>query len=257
MLIMSRLFALVAVAAAFIPAAPAAAITNGSPDDGRNPYVGGLVSHDPETGERYLICAGTLISRTVFLTAAHCLVDEPERLEVSFDTFIGAPDVGPGVKLHAGRAIGHPDFEDETAPGDTHDIAVVVLDDPVRGVRTAKLPPVGTLDKLDRAEVLDDFRYRVAGFGREGRDEEGFFGGGSRRFAFSAFRSLEPAKLLLDQTGTTGGTCRGDSGGPVLLGRTRTVVGITSDGDPDCADHGVYYRVDTRSAQAFLRRFVK
>lgn len=244
-------------AAILIPATSAGAITNGQSDEGRNPYVGALVSYDPETGDKYLICTGTLVKSHVFLTAAHCLVDEPSDLYVSFESFVGAPDVEPDVELHHGQAHGHPLFEDETAPGDTHDLAVVILDEPVRGIRPARLPNTNTLDKLNRRDLLARVSFRVVGYGREGFDGENFFGGGSRRFAFSPFASLEPYKLFLSQEGDEGGTCRGDSGGPVLLAETRTVVGVTSDGDPTCQETGVYYRTDTRSARSFLKPFLR
>ena len=241
-------------------AAPTAgAITNGQPDEGRHPWVGALVSYDPGTGDRYLICSGTLIAPRVFLTAAHCLLDEPSDLYVSFDSFVGAPDVGPEVKLYHGQAHGHPEYVDSTAPGDTHDIAVVVLDERVRGIRPANLPTRRTLDRLDRHELLDDIRWGVVGYGREGYDpgEDAFFGGGSRFFGFSSFGSLEAFKLNLTQVPPDGGTCNGDSGGPVFLGSTRTVVGISSDGDPLCQESSVNYRTDTRSAHRFLKRFLR
>jgi secreted trypsin-like serine protease len=241
--------------ALLVPVGDAAAITHGQADDGRHPYVGALVSYD-DTG-KYLICTGTLVAPRVFLTAAHCLVDEPADLYVSFDDFVGAPDVGPDVTLYHGQAKGHPLFEDETAPGDTHDIAVVVLDEAVRGIRPALLPKKGLLDRLDRQGLEDDFGYTSVGYGREGQTDGEFFGGGSRRFASSDWLSLEPAKLTLDQTGDRGGSCRGDSGGPVLLGGTRIVLGIISDGDPLCEESSVNYRVDTRSALSFVERVIK
>lgn len=241
--------------AVLIPAANAAAITNGQADDGRHPYVGALVSYD-EAG-KYLICTGTLVAPKVFVTAAHCLVDEPEDLYVSFDEFVGAPDVGPEVQLYHGQAKGHPLFEDETAPGDTHDIAVVVLDEAVRGIRPALLPKRNLLEKLDRHDLGDNFRYTSVGYGREGQEDGEFFGGGGKRFAHSKWLSLESAKLNLDQRGDLGGSCRGDSGGPVLLGGTRILVGIISDGDPNCEESSVNYRVDTKSALSFVDRIIK
>jgi hypothetical protein len=163
------------------------------------------------------------------------------------------------VDLYHGQAYGHPEFVDETAPGDTHDIAVVVLDERVAGIRPATLPSRGALDRLDRRELLDDLPWGVAGYGREGYDasEDAFYGGGSRFFGFSSFGDLEAFKLNLTQAPPDGGTCRGDSGGPVFLGRTRTVVGIVSDGDPLCVETSVNYRTDTKSAQRFLKRFLR
>jgi V8-like Glu-specific endopeptidase len=216
--------------------------------------VGGLVSYDDEG--KYLICTGTLISPTVFMTAAHCLLDEPGDLYVSFDSFVGAPVVDEAtVTLHHGQAFGHPEYVDSTAPGDTHDVGVVVLDEPVTGVRPASLPSKSLLSKLKR-KALERTPFRVVGYGRHGFNGEEFFGGGGRRFAFSPFQSLESNKLFLSQDGGKGGTCRGDSGGPVFLGKSRTVVGITSDGDDFCESHSVNYRVDTKSARAFLEPFL-
>lgn len=231
--------------------APASAITNGVDDEGRTPYVGALVTYD-DAGKR-LICSGTLIAEDVFLTAAHCLLDEPSDLYVSFDPFVGAPDVGPGVTLHHGTAYAHPAFRDETAAGDTHDVAVVVLDEPIEGAPLAVLAPRRTLGKVDP----DAVRLKLVGYGREGRHGKkgSFYGGGSRRRAIGAWDTLQPYKLITDQRGDLGGTCRGDSGGPVLIGRI--VTAVVSDGDPDCRINGINYRVDTASAHAFLDPFLR
>lgn len=258
----TRFTALLTALAALVPATSASAITNGVADDGRHPYVGALVSYD-EYG-KFLICSGTLVAPKVFMTAAHCLVDEPNDLYVSFDETVGAPDVGEDVTLYHGQAVGHPRFVDETAPGETYDVAVVVLDEPVKGIRPALLPRVKLLRKLDRMGLEDDLKWTSVGYGREGFDPTGgedgegsFFGGGSRRFAASEWGSLEAAKLNLLQSETTGGSCRGDSGGPVLLGRTRIAVGIISDGDEFCREQSVNYRVDTKVALKFVERFIK
>lgn len=256
MLSFTRSGVAVAITAVAVACAPQAhAITNGQGDDGRHPYVGALVTHDGKDRKKRLICSGTLISRTVFLTAAHCLLDEPTRLYVSFDAFVGAPDVGPGVVLHPGTAAGHAAYIDSTATGDTHDIGVVRLDAPVQGVAPATLPRPDALGKLQASGRLAQTSMEVVGFGREGYDGKRFFGGGGRRFGQGAFGSLEPYKLNTDQSGTFAGSCNGDSGGPVLLAGTSTVVAIISDGDPYCQINGINYRVDTDSARDFLDDF--
>ena len=69
---MHRLIVAAAVLAALTVAAPAAAITNGAPDGNRHPNAGGLVSPTQYSDGTWLYCSGTLVSPTVFLTAAHC-----------------------------------------------------------------------------------------------------------------------------------------------------------------------------------------
>jgi V8-like Glu-specific endopeptidase len=253
------MFAAIATMAAFAGSAAAAhAITNAEPDNGRHPWVGALVSHDPETGERYLICTGTLISKTVFLTAAHCLEDEPSDLEVSFDSFVGAPDVGPEVELHSGQAYGDPLYAgNSTGPEDTHDVAVVVLDRPVKGVKPAVLPARGALDRIER--VADRIPWAVVGYGREGHGEDGFFGGGSRHFGFGSWLALHPFTFELSQRADRGeaGTCNGDSGGPIFIGKTPVLAGISVDGDPLCQENSINVRLDTDSARSFVLPFLR
>jgi hypothetical protein len=77
------LAALVALIAALAIAAPAAAITNGSPDvvNGRpeHPYVGELLFYVPDVPSSrftdpggWFTCTGTLLSPTIVVTAGHC-----------------------------------------------------------------------------------------------------------------------------------------------------------------------------------------
>src|SRR5918912_3922642 len=72
----------------------ALAITYGQPDGNRHPEVGALVgTFDSGT---YPYCSGTLISPTVFLTAAHCNIGT-SRVTVTFDTKYSSKS-----KLYAG-----------------------------------------------------------------------------------------------------------------------------------------------------------
>src|SRR5215203_3305857 len=126
---MRRLIILAAAAATLILAAPAGAITNGSLDGNRHPSVGGLVAATQYSDGTWIYCSGTLISPTVFLTAAHCATDGEEVL-VTFD-----PDYEEGDKVYSGTFQADPLYPGSQS--DSHDIAVVVLDRAVKGITPA------------------------------------------------------------------------------------------------------------------------
>ena len=80
---------LVAAAAAAVAAlgitAVAFAITNGGPDGNGHPEVGALLAPHAFSDGTWEECSGTLISPTVFLTAAHCDMGV-SRVAVTFDS---------------------------------------------------------------------------------------------------------------------------------------------------------------------------
>ena len=80
-----------------------------------------------------------------------------------------------------------------------------------------------------------------------------------RMFSFSGFNSLNGGYLRLSQNPSTGngGTCFGDSGGPVFVNNTNRIVSVVSYGNSKTC-HGADYswRVDTQDSYTFLSRFV-
>jgi secreted trypsin-like serine protease len=55
----------------------------------------------------------------------------------------------------------------------------------------------------------------------------------------------------------TGGSCNGDSGGPIFLADTSIIVGVTSWGiDPNCAGPGFGYRTDIAESMDYLIPFL-
>jgi secreted trypsin-like serine protease len=245
-------------------AAPAQAITNGTADAGRHPNVGALVAADwYRPGQKDVLCTGTLISPTVFLTAAHCTT-YLESLGISQVWVTFDEKFSTKAKLHAGRMYSHPlYYHDEH---DSHDIAVVVLDQAVRGITPAALPAAGLFDRMKAAGSLSSQLFTNVGYGGQERVIEP--GGPSigyndeREVSVSAFNALNDTYMRLSQNASTGdsGTCYGDSGGPQFLGaganETNTVVTITITGDSQCVSTNVTYRLDTASARAFLAQFV-
>jgi secreted trypsin-like serine protease len=81
----------------------------------------------------------------------------------------------------------------------------------------------------------------------------------NRQYAVSEYRALLNSWLILSQNNATydGGTCYGDSGGPVFWQETnnnasKILLGITSWGDIPCVSTGFYYRIDTMDSLEFI-----
>src|SRR3954466_9981371 len=109
---------LAAVVASLAVAASAGAITFGSADGSGHPNVGGLVAAQAYSDGTWIYCSGTLISPTVFLTAAHC--EEGARVRVSFSSAYK-----DGDQTYTGTWHGDPAYNQSQS--DPHDIAVVVF----------------------------------------------------------------------------------------------------------------------------------
>ena len=77
--------ALLSVGTLLLVIVSADAITYGVPDGNEHPNVGGLVYPHVFSDGTWLYCSGTLISPTVFLTAAHCDIGS-SRVTVTFDS---------------------------------------------------------------------------------------------------------------------------------------------------------------------------
>ena len=119
---MSRIVSL--TAALVLLALPAMAITYGTDDGNLHPEVGALVG--TFSSGTYPYCSGTLIAPNVFLTAAHCDLGT-SRVTVTFDSKFSSKS-----KLLSGTYYADPLYNQ--AQSDPHDIAVVVLDAPVKGI---------------------------------------------------------------------------------------------------------------------------
>jgi secreted trypsin-like serine protease len=236
--------------------APALAIVYGELDtDNTYSNTGALIAQFEEG--KFVICSGTLIAPTIFLTAAHC-VDDGAEMWVSFDQAITEPVTRQTNTILSGIAHAHPDFACCGA-NDTFDIAVIVLDKPVRGITPASLPTLNQLGEMTSQE-LQAATFVAVGYGTVRETQQGghqpLFFDAQRRFAEQTANSLSGAwfTLSMNQATGDGGTCFGDSGGPHFLGDT--VVSLTVTGDRFCKATDKTYRVDTAVARDFLDEFV-
>lgn len=249
------------VAAALIASvgasSPALAITHGTSDGNAHPEVGALIADQAYSDGTWALCSGTLISPTVFVTAAHCGDPGQTTARVSFSTHYHDGDT-----VYIGQYIPDPAYNQ--AQSDPHDLAVVVFSSPVTGITPARLPTAGLLDQMKAAHTLDNATFTAVGYGST--DPQNGPGGYTyhyddvRRQVAGSLNSLTNAWLRLSQNASTdnGGTCYGDSGGPNFLGDSSSnlLVATTITGDTQCHSTNVDYRLDTPGARTFLGRFV-
>lgn len=239
-----QLAALVAFAAI---ATPVGAVTGNAQEDFVHDYVGLLVfytddepmtpDHDPFSHR----CSGSLISPTVIVTAGHCTegVDfgrayfiqavGPNYSPDSFGGFGGDETTGyPYLNGHTFSVADNFGFHNFEGYPNTKDAGVVVLDAPYN-------PPSGTFGILPEAGLVDDLvaeagasakktlRFRTVGYGLLDQDP---FANPGQRERLSAWGYLientNPVtdfniKTTANPSGGKGGSCNGDSGGPVLV----------------------------------------
>jgi hypothetical protein len=271
--------ALVAVLAfAGLTAVPAHAITGGEPDGNQHPNVALIVFYAADGRFR---CSATLVSPTVLVTAAHCTDGTLGKTVVTFASTIaeeapsGLPVAADPARGYTGRekvpagytfgtAATHPRYSDFTDTANWNDVGVVVLDKAVSGLPTSSVAPLRYLDAY-APPALSSTLFTVVGYGTEVRKPE--FGPQKpqpmtfpliRRNTTSPGQKLDPQLLQLSgnpaDTRGGGGTCFGDSGGPVFLdGR---LVAVTSYGYTDnCRYLGGYQRLDIPVVQDWLARY--
>ena len=250
--------ALVLTAVAIAASQPVRAVTDGVPDNGAHPYVGLAVFYNA-AGMPQWRCSGTLLSPRVFLTAGHC-TDGAASARVWFDEnvtrAVGYPTSG-GV---TGTPHTHPNFV--WSLPNTSDVGVIVLDKQVRTSTYGVLPQLGALDTLARQRGTQDVIFTVVGYGLQEVKPTLM---AERTRLQATVRLINLASALTDgynihhtgAPGTGGGTCFGDSGGPVFQGTSNVVVGITSFVlNSNCAGGGGAYRTDIANSLNFINSFL-
>lgn len=264
---MRRRFALIAVAAAAVVtlgSSPAAAVPNGQPDGNGHPYVG-LAVFFLADGTPSHRCSGALVTPELFLTAGHCTFGVSRSLIwLTPDVTSAAEPLYPfGGNDAAGTPVSHPGFTGALTLPDTHDIGVVVLDAPVVVSRYAQLAPIGYLDDLATARGTRDVSFTVVGYGVQQVKPvsvvERIRTVGTVHLQSLRSHLTDGFNLQTSSNGGnwSGGTCFGDSGGPVLHGDTDIVVSVNSFVlNLNCKGTSFSYRVDTTGSAEFLAPFL-
>jgi len=261
---------------AMIAPPPADAITGNFEEDFVHTYVGLVAFYDAE-GEFMGRCSGALLSPTVFLTAGHCTAGATsariwfhQDVGSQFNTVTGAPD--PRTGYPDACIAGDPlcvestqlynrGFNDFAGFPETQDVGLVILSEPVTfTTQFAVLAEPGSLDYLATNQRrgpgptvtftgygVSDIRPAQLSF-RERLMATGFII--NVRNPLTAGFNIQVSTNVGQGRG---GTCFGDSGGPILWDNTNIVVAVNSFVlNSNCAGVGFGYRVDTQAVYNWI-----
>lgn len=195
---------------------------------------GGVAASDPAVVKVSGGCTGVLIRPGTVLTAAHCVCDKvngvnvcpSERPEV---TFVDVPMVDgtlADVEIR-GTAVAFDDYVGvDTSAHASDDLAIILLDDIPRA-RGAVVSPIRVSNPVNHVQVGDDVRF--VGFGNNSANCAS--GAGTRRAAQMVITEVQsPPSATTDYFNVLDSNhkiCFADSGGP-LFDSAGQVVGIAS-----------------------------
>ena len=272
--------------------APATAITGNWVDDNDHPFVGLVAFYSDRKGsdEAFIHrCSGSLVDdgtpedgSRVFVTAGHCTddgtgdavavsariwfrQDAGSRFDgVNRDPLTGYPDQcidDPAVELDAcvmSHEMYNYGFDNFAGFPNHRDAGVVILD------RAVKLPEYGTITDVNAITSNKSVTLTVSGYG--------ITDGHAASDPTLSFRERLMATTTLVTTNNTwtagfnletqpngggrGGTCSGDSGGPVFYpADSNVIVAVTSFGRTspnDCQGNDYSYRLDRQEVIDWL-----
>lgn len=247
---------------------PVAAVKFGEPDGDGHPYVG-LMVFDVDGSPSHR-CSGTLLSPTVMLTAGHCTVDTSGgRVWFEPDVESGIPGngypFGGGTSIEFAEIHTHPDYVDEAFY--LFDAGIAILDEPVILSEYGTLADIGLLDELATKRGRQNQSFKVVGYGLQSvvptlSADRVRYRGEVKLVDVKGTAGI-PAGIAASFTNNpgkgngSGGTCFGDSGGPIFHGDSNVIAAVNSYVlNLNCVGIGGGYRVDTVDDQAFINQFL-
>jgi hypothetical protein len=258
---------------------PAHAITGNYVEDFEHPFVGLVVFYDA-AGEFSHRCSGSLLTPTVVLTAGHC-TEGATAARVYFQQDAGAnydpvTEVDPvsgypeicaagtlGVSCATSVALYN--FGYPAGFPNTKDAGLIILDQPITVNEYGVLANAGSLDKLATRRGTQETTFTASGYGLTKSSPVRVTSFRERLMAEARLTNLRSAltdgfNLQTNGNGNgRGGTCSGDSGGPVFYGgyTSNIIVAVTSFGlNAYCRGVDFAYRTDTDAVIAWIRSVV-
>jgi len=263
-----------------IAVSPVAAITGNWVEDFEHPFVGLIVFYD-ENDVFLGRCSGSLLDPYNYLTAGHCVVGA-DRAIIYFQQDAGV-NYDPATELDP--VTGYPEFCAAGTLGvvcatsdeiynygfpqplpNRHDVALVILDQPINLSEYGQLPEAGFLDELATERGIQNVTFTASGYGltyknqlQNGKPNISFR---ERLMALSTLVNLDSALFNAGFNVQTsgngagkGGTCNGDSGGPIFHGgfESNLIVAVTSFGlNALCRGTDFSYRIDQADVLQWL-----
>lgn len=276
---MRKLLAVIVLAVALVVgySTPAAAITGDYVEDFEHPFVGLVVFYD-ETGAFSHRCSGSLLTPTAFLTAGHCTAgattarvyfqqDAGTHLDpaTEVDPVTGYPETCAegtlGILCATSDELYNFGFDNFANFPNTRDAGLVILDQPIVLGEYGSLATAGSLDGLATGPGRHGVTLTASGYGLTEVNPVRVISLRERLMAESRLTNLNNAltggfNVQTNGNGKgRGGTCSGDSGGPVFLGNftSNTIVAVTSFGHQWCRGVDFSFRTDTAAVIEWIR----
>jgi secreted trypsin-like serine protease len=230
-----------------------------------------------------------LATTPAFVNAAHARVwfnqDVASQFDGNVDARTGYPNScsgtlgnGLGTWCATGDTMFNYGFNNFAGLPNIHDLGIVILDQPIAMPEYASLATAGAVETLQTARGTQDPTMRVSGYGLSLRHivpAKGPNAGGAPSTFTVSYRIRLQADMAFKTINSTftdgyaikaegngddqGGTCNGDSGGPVFWpAESNRVVAVSSWGilNAGCRGVGYYYRTDRTDTLAWIRSVV-
>jgi secreted trypsin-like serine protease len=269
------LLLLAAVAASVaVTVSPAGAVTGNFQPDNVHNYVGLVAFYDAK-GNFLWRCTGSLLNPTTMLTAGHCtdvasgaasaIAWVSQEGGAQFNPVTGAEDPLTGYPNECLSSAAYPCSTSHTLVEygfnglhkfgtDNADVGLVILDNPINLPHYASLAAAGSVDTLPTGAPVTITGYGVS-------DEKPAVVSFRQRLMASAFvintHNKAASGFNIQLSGNPGngrgGSCFGDSGGPILSDSTDIVLGVNSFvKNGQCAGQSFAYRTDQQAVLSWV-----